>query len=249
MEQTKEELEIVIKKKEDEILGRAYDSLYLVYEKVRLTCKGLVSLFFYCQTPTHFSCQFCKIVTPSVFSTINKQSCSNRTIRMKFVEIVEKSAVKEINETCIYPCCNADQKHSAFIRRSINLIPKTIEKFTIVNCSITKNQFRKIIQVGRHIKEIKFIYCRTNLKGLQLSKSIHYSTQAIALTSGSPFKRLQIKDNRKMVGRFLKAASCTDLKSSLKLLEIGECVNFTDVNFYGKELGFKQLKSVECNLN
>ncbi|CAI2379700.1 unnamed protein product [Moneuplotes crassus] len=109
-------------------------------------------------------------------------------------------------------------------RFSINQLPNISKYLCLSCCDIDQRQFRKIIQVGRHIEEMKFEWCMIEFRDFKLSKSLHYAIKSIEFTIlNSRDKNQQEKYEVEMkqgIQGFVKAASFTDLKQSLKSLKL-----------------------------
>ncbi|CAI2378598.1 unnamed protein product [Moneuplotes crassus] len=126
-------------------------------------------------------------------------------------------------------------------RIAISLIPRVMKRFTLVCFKLSQNQFRKIIQVGRHLDKIELRVGVLALNGLKLSKSLHYCIKAIhfdfRVQDRLPFKL----ENNGSLKDFIKAASETDLKDSLEELEFQGGVSKDMLVGYAKDLGFQNI--------
>ncbi|CAI2379800.1 unnamed protein product [Moneuplotes crassus] len=108
----------------------------------------------------------------------------------------------------------------SYQRQILNFLPKVTKTFYLENYTINKIQFRKILQVGRHLERIEFAFCHYTLSGLRLSTSLHYSIKYLSLSIKPPINLQSLSNLQSSVKSLLFAASLTNLQSTLKELDI-----------------------------
>ncbi|CAI2379513.1 unnamed protein product [Moneuplotes crassus] len=141
--------------------------------------------------------------------------------RPNFSNFLKTSFIKKTSELRISLEQDKPKKFSFYQKSIMKFLPRVIGHLILKKCEINSNQFRKIIQIGRHIKYLAFSECKISLYNLKLSPSIHYSTVSIDFSGDTPIlgessKEQMIQDLK----HFLNVASQTDLTDSLEYLHV-----------------------------
>ncbi|CAI2379644.1 unnamed protein product [Moneuplotes crassus] len=164
-----------------------------------------------------------------------------------FKKALENPFVKEISE-CIFVFNSANTfKRHLSVRKINNYLPRVTTSLRIDHLNISSSQLRKILQVGRHIKDIVFGLCKIKFTSFELSNSLHYSTTSLAI--------LPVRDpiiefwrrNLANVHLLLKAISETNMKISLKEFQLGVPDAKEKTEKYVKDLEMGDLKLIFHN--
>ncbi|CAI2380114.1 unnamed protein product [Moneuplotes crassus] len=103
-------------------------------------------------------------------------------------------------------------------------LPRVTKSLCLSYCNIDEKQLVKIIQVGRHIEDIKFQWCIMKPKEFKLNKSLHYTIKSIEFTADLLLIRDEYRKSVKDLGQgiksFVEAALLTDLKQSLNSVKL-----------------------------
>ncbi|CAI2368269.1 unnamed protein product [Moneuplotes crassus] len=157
-----------------------------------------------------------------------------------FNKFLDRSSVNWISESVVRLDVKK-KKYGVYERKILRVLPSVMERLVLGNCIVNKNQFRKIIQAGRHIPHISFKNCDLSIDNLKFSNSIQYSIKYIGIKMKknnefqSPTEILRISQT------LFLAASSTDLKLSMKgfYTDISEAIDQIRENAI--EFGFHKL--------
>ncbi|CAI2379598.1 unnamed protein product [Moneuplotes crassus] len=136
---------------------------------------------------------------------------------------------------------NLNHKHGKWIRSAINLLPRVTNKLHFKGYFLNRNCFRKIIQVGRHIGNIRFTECDINLSGLKLSETLHYSIESISIWFNDNNKSESSEERYLVCKDLLEAMPMTDLIASLEIFKTNSEQIIEELQYFSKYLLFQNL--------
>ncbi|CAI2379718.1 unnamed protein product [Moneuplotes crassus] len=168
----------------------------------------------------------------------NYLTCIQKENEYCFRKVINTSFIRKIANFQIKLSNNKALKYNCYHKQVMRFLPKVTNKVILSNCNITKNQFRKIIQVGRHIKEVKFLCCSLVLDGLVLDTNLDYSIRLLSFTQLDQKNPQASEEFLESLKTFARAASQTSLKTSLKLLCIQDPMTSKITHKYFKNLNF-----------
>ncbi|CAI2380446.1 unnamed protein product [Moneuplotes crassus] len=211
------EVEEKVMKKEEDIRSGVYSAVYfgvkLLLDPGKLM--GVWNVYCGIYYISHFLVKKLELIGLRfiLFMSLIQEGRNNKFkcfLKSSFIEGIASFTVKFDNKQ------RASQGRN--LRCIFNFLPKITDQLIINNCAISKNQFRKLLLVGRHIKVFKFNNCDMSFDEFFLSKSIHYSIKSINFTFTDDSQSKTPETRLKTLTNFLKAASKTDLSLSLEHL-------------------------------
>ncbi|CAI2380067.1 unnamed protein product [Moneuplotes crassus] len=169
----------------------------------------------------------------------NYQHCNQQY----FKKYLMAFSIQEITRFGVLMKVNKNEKYRFYLAKVIKLLPNVTRQLSLRNCEIRDKQLRKIIQIGRHIPRIHFINSYIYLNDLKLSDCLNYEIRAIdfIILGKTPSSYWRTIDEN--IPKFLKAASSTSLKTSLKSMQASNLATQILIQTLSSELEFPNLKS------
>ncbi|CAI2379464.1 unnamed protein product [Moneuplotes crassus] len=140
-----------------------------------------------------------------------------------------------------------DRRDSYYLRFVLKWTPRIVRRLNLHECCISKNKFRKILQTGRHIKEMEYVGCNIAMKGIQLSSSLNYSIEKLVFLYRISNEDNSIKEIKEGLKNLIKAASSTSMRTSLKAITVNAPTISKDIFRYKKSLDLTGLIIFRCS--
>ncbi|CAI2379595.1 unnamed protein product [Moneuplotes crassus] len=173
--------------------------------------------------------------------SIQKVSVWKNSDSNHFRKFLKTCAIKEVLKLNLILPKNQQKIYSCFHKCTTQILPKVTTLLTLQCCQISKNQLRKIIQVGRHIKVMRYVRCKIDSSDIELAKSLNYSIESISFN----FQKFPIdqptEEIQESMLSLIEAASLTNLKCSLSTFFVNIPRVMSCVQLQGKNLNFKSL--------
>ncbi|CAI2379113.1 unnamed protein product [Moneuplotes crassus] len=237
-----------VKKRDLEVLSEAYENVYYnstmaeVPEEEAPNCdisfrnRKNFNIFFKKMMPIRLG----KIKMLFVCKEINQKNFQRLLKNNLFIKEISEFIIEFSQEKICYL--------SPYFKHLMQIIPRVKTKLALYRCTINRTQFRKILQVGKHIQNLEFNYCTFNSAHLHLdplsysskSGANQYSTKSLTFRLPK-FPPPLFPIISKSLKSLLQAASCTTLKSSLETLSINNQALRQEAAEIAQELGFKNL--------
>ncbi|CAI2379168.1 unnamed protein product [Moneuplotes crassus] len=144
------------------------------------------------------------------FNIRKRKHLLRKFMKVPFINKINKLSVRLFHS----------KKDSYYLGCVIKCIPRITRALHLQNCMISRNKFRKILQIGRHMEHIEFESCCLDFKEINLTDNLCYSIQSIAFLWKSFSPGLHNHEIEETLKCIVKAASQTSLKSSLSLIKI-----------------------------
>ncbi|CAI2365805.1 unnamed protein product [Moneuplotes crassus] len=192
---------------------------------------------------SHFLLKKLKNIRIKGFDSLSLYEEKNQPIFRKFLKTY---FIDNINSLYVTPVEEDLHKNNNYLSLVIRYIPNVSQLLYLRNFKISKNNFRKIIQIGRHMNAIKFNECNMNLKGLKFTNFLKYQIKLISFSIPYQPSSKFLEEFEENCIIFITAASSTTLKQSLRSF-CTEIIKFhPSIEAKAKEistrLGFTNLK-------
>ncbi|CAI2379977.1 unnamed protein product [Moneuplotes crassus] len=169
---------------------------------------------------------------------LNISGSRNVKVAKKFLRI---SFIKEMSIFSFISPHLESKKYRCFHKQVLKFLPRVTKHISLQCCQINKNQFRKIIQIGRHIENIDFVLCNITFAGLKLTESLVYSIKSICFYFFNDPQIQPVKEIIESLRNFIQAASATSIKTSLIKIYTDIPTAKLSIRNYAKELGFRNI--------
>ncbi|CAI2379198.1 unnamed protein product [Moneuplotes crassus] len=179
-----------------------------------------------------------KKVSAFPFKTASFVSASLFHNKLQFLRFIKSPFVSRVAHLSLSFNSNFPDAYKRYHRRVMKIIPNVTQSLTLSRCNLNKKQFRKIIQMGRHLERIEIISHSIKLDGLKLNENLIYSLQRIHFGFIQITNPNHKKSCEESILDFIKAASSTTLKTSLESIDVLEKPFQAHLHEYAKTLGF-----------
>ncbi|CAI2377947.1 unnamed protein product [Moneuplotes crassus] len=138
----------------------------------------------------------------------------------QFWKFLKAPFINKVFKLKLFFTCSFGNRYRRFHRHVMKFIPNVTKSFELYGCNISHNQFRKIVQIGKHISNFSFRRCRIFLTKLKFSDNLHYCIKTLTFTIESCAYLQTSEHIIESLEGLLKAIQPTDMKSSLIEMKI-----------------------------
>ncbi|CAI2380022.1 unnamed protein product [Moneuplotes crassus] len=217
----KRRIEIEVYKEEEQIDGRVMKEVYWCSNGRDYVDEGILAMI------CSFMCKSWDLVVKVLgqkicngFKEIESFCVGEFQNKTMFKKIIDKPFTKQISTCIMLFDLNELPKRTTLPKGVYNYLPLITTNFSLCNTNLSATQLRKIIQIGRHIKNISFICCKITPTPFKLTKSITYSINSLQITLRLKPEIALWSIHPEKVQNLLRAISLTNMKSTLQTFKL-----------------------------